>query len=232
MPNHYPQAIKLYRIAGFLSSTYVVLFLLYVLGITKTYQIPDWNQEYFALIIWFLLIAVLVLPVPAFSNKGRFHTFKMILNWALSPLRGVKFADTFVSLNILSFSVPLKDLQYTICYYTTLNFEKDDGSCKDHKQYSSVLIVVVLGLSMAILQCFRQAYDTGKFLMTPYFINTLKYAVSLTTALLAFQYKLGASSIQSAWLLFAVISTLFLHGWDVVMDWNLLQKNSKHPFLR
>lgn len=68
--------------------------------------------------------------------------------------------------------------------------------------------------------------------MTPFFFNTMKYVATLITAVLAFQYRLGDDKIQAAWLFFAVISSIYSYGWDIKMDWDLLQKNSKHPLLR
>jgi hypothetical protein len=32
--------------------------------------------------------------------------------------------------------------------------------------------------------------------------------------------------------LFAAISTIYSYAWDIKMDWGLLQKNDKHPYLR
>lgn len=68
--------------------------------------------------------------------------------------------------------------------------------------------------------------------MTPFFFNTLKYAVSLVTAILAFQYKLEGTKILAAWLVFAAISTIYSYAWDLKMDWALLQKNDRNPYLR
>lgn len=67
--------------------------------------------------------------------------------------------------------------------------------------------------------------------MTPFFFNTLKYGASLVTSVLAFLYKLNPN-ILPAWLLFAAISTIYSYVWDLKMDWGLLQKNDRHPYLR
>ena len=68
--------------------------------------------------------------------------------------------------------------------------------------------------------------------MTPFFLNTLKYAATICTAVFSFEYKLGADKIQAAWLLFPVISLFYSFIWDLKMDWDLLQKNTKNKFLR
>lgn len=132
----------------------------------------------------------------------------------------------------VSMATPLKDFSYTICYYTEINFDSNDNPCNDANRVSVVLIVVVSALSYRIIQCIRQGYDKGEYFLTPFFFNTLKYASSLITAVLAFQYKLEGSKILAAWLLFAIISTIYSYVWDLKMDWGLLQKNDRHPYLR
>ncbi len=94
------------------------------------------------------------------------------------------------------------------------------------------MIVAVSVCSIRIIQCIRQGYDKGEYFMTPFFFNTLKYLATLLTAIFAFYYKLGASDIQAAWLLFAIISSFYSFFWDLMMDWDLLQKNNLHPLLR
>ena len=68
--------------------------------------------------------------------------------------------------------------------------------------------------------------------MTPFFFNSIKYLVTILTAVFAFEYKLGTDSVQTAWLLFAVISTIYSFSWDLKMDWDLFQSNDVHPLLR
>jgi hypothetical protein len=113
-----------------------------------------------------------------------------------------------------------------------MNFESSDNPCNDTNRISVVLIVAVSALSYRILQCLRQGYDKGEYFMTPFFFNTLKYAASLITAILAFQYRLVGSSLLAVWLVFAAISTIYSYFWDIKMDWNLLQKNDRNPCLR
>lgn len=121
-PNHYPQAVNIYRIAGLHSTVFVTLFLFYVLDITDIYKIPGFTEEYFAGISWLLFIGFLCLPIPAFSNKGRYFVFTLIYDSITSPFRGVAFPVIWMTDQAVSMAVPLKDLEYTICYYTELDF--------------------------------------------------------------------------------------------------------------
>ncbi len=94
------------------------------------------------------------------------------------------------------------------------------------------MIVAVAALSYRIIQCIRQGYDNGEYFCTPFMFNTLKYVFALATAVMAFEYKLEGSKVLVAWLILAGISTIYSYAWDIKMDWNLLQKNDKHPCLR
>lgn len=136
---------------------------------------------------------------------------------------------------VVSMATPLKDFSYTVCYYTEMNFQSNENPCNDNNRVSVVLIVAISALSYRIIQCMRQGYDKGEYFCTPYFLNTMKYATSLITAILAFQYRLQqgqANSILPAWLVFAGISTIYSYAWDIKMDWGLLEKNDRHPLLR
>lgn len=156
----------------------------------------------------------------------------LFIDSVLSPFRGVTFPVTWMTDQAVSMAVPLKDLEYTICYYTELDFKSSNNVCQDASRISTVLVVAVSVCCIRMIQCMRQGYDKGEFFMTPFFFNTIKYAVTLCTAVAAFEYKLGADQIQTIWLLFAIISSVYSFAWDLKMDWDLLQKNRFHPFLR
>jgi len=44
--------------------------------------------------------------------------FKLMIDSILSPFQGVTFPITWLTDQAVSMAVPLKDLEYTICYYT------------------------------------------------------------------------------------------------------------------
>lgn len=109
-PDHYPQAVNICRIAGFHSSVFVILFLLYVLDVAGIYQIHGFGQQNFALISWGLFALFLFMPLPIFSNKGRYFVFGLVIDSILSPFKGVTFPVTWLTDQAVSMAVPLKDL--------------------------------------------------------------------------------------------------------------------------
>ncbi len=140
---------------------FVILFLFYVMDITRIYHVPGFTEEYYALISWGLYVGFLFLPVPFLSNKGRFFVISLFIDSLLSPFRGVTFPVNWMTDQAVSMAVPLKDLEYTICYYTELDFKSSYNICQDASRVSTVLIVAVSVCSMRIIQCMRQGYDKG-----------------------------------------------------------------------
>lgn len=188
--HHYSKSVEIFKFAGLHSSLFLILFLLYVLDLTNIYSISSFKQEYFSLLSWGIFLVTLFIPLPIFNHKGRIFAFKLLFESILSPCKGVTFPIVWMTDQAVSMAVPLKDFSYAICYFTEINFESNDNPCNDTNRVSVVLIVAVSALSYRIIQCIRQGYDKGQYFMTPFFFNTLKYAASLITAVLAFQYKL------------------------------------------
>ncbi len=129
-------------------------------------------------------------------------------------------------------AIPLKDLEYTICYYAELDFKSTYNVCLDTNRISTVLVVAVSICSVRMVQCMRQGYDKGSYFCELEFLNTIKYAFSLITLTLSFLWKAGDNTIFNVWIVFACLSTLYSYIWDLKVDWALFEKNSPHRFLR
>lgn len=82
------------------------------------------------------------------------------------------------------------------------------------------LLVIIIAVSYRILQCLRLGWDHG-FFCESHMFNTIKYGLSLGSAVLAYVYKLN-SVLLPAWLAISIISTLYAYVWDLKMDWGLL----------
>lgn len=60
----------------------------------------------------------------------------------------------------------------------------------------------------------------------PTIINTIKYCLAIAVAIISF---IGSNSLSFTiiWITVATISTVVSFGWDLKMDFGLLQKDSK-----
>ncbi len=72
------------------------------------------------------------MPLPIFNHKGRIYALKLIGKSLISPLIGVDFTIIWMTDQWQSLTTPLRDLSYTICYFTRLDFDKPTiNPCKD-----------------------------------------------------------------------------------------------------
>ena len=91
--------------------------------------------------------------------------------------------------------------------------------------------MVVLAVSYRILQCIRIGYDTGQFWCKPQMFNTIKYILSLLSAILAYISNSDPTKIIF-WISVSTVTTIYSYYWDLKMDWNLLECSDKSILLR
>jgi hypothetical protein len=133
----------------------------------------------------------------------------------------------------ISMATPLRDLAYTACYYTRLDFDVIAvNPCKNSSTFEVVLLCVLIALTYRVLQCIKLGNQQGKYLCTPHMANTLKYLASLTTAIISYVYNLGYINLLWLWIFTSAISTIFSYVWDLKYDWGLLEDNPKSWLLR
>jgi hypothetical protein len=75
-------------------------------------------------------------------------------------------------------------------------------------------------------------YQEGKFFMTTYMANAIKFFVSLVTAILSYVYNLGYPNLLGIWIITSFASTIYSYYWDLKYDWVLLEPNCKYWLLR
>lgn len=189
---------------------------------------------FLVLIILAFLFTYFFTPLPIFNWRGRLYGLKLILISIGAPLLGVTYPVIWLTDQSVSLVSPLKDLAYTICYFTQLDLQdiSAKNTCSDSSRPYVVFLFGAICYSLRAIQCLRQGYDAPKYLFTPPFFNTIKYLFSIVTISLSFAYKAGSESILYAWIISASISTLYSYFWDLKMDWGLLQADAPYKLLR
>jgi hypothetical protein len=191
------------------------------------------SPEYMVSIIWAGLVTYLFLPLPIFNYEGRLYTLKLLFRCLVSPVMGVEFSIVWMTDQWISMATPLRDLAYTVCYYTRLNFSTPSvNPCKNSSTFEVVLLVVVISLSYRMLQCIRLGISQNSYFCSLNFANTIKYLLSLAASIISYIYNLGYANLLYVWIVFSAISTFYSYYWDLKNDWNLLQPNSKNVLLR
>ena len=122
---HYSNSVTIFKVAGLHTSIYLILFSIYILNLTSVISLYGFDKVYLALISWLTFVAFFVFPFQMFDYKGRLYALKLFGRSLLSPFRGVTFPIAWMTDQFVSSIIPLKDLAYTICYYTKLDFSGD-----------------------------------------------------------------------------------------------------------
>lgn len=92
------------------------------------------------------------------------------------------------------------------------------------------LLVIIIPVIYRFLQCLRWGYDQG-FWCTNHLFNSIKYAISFSSAMLSYFYKIN-SALLPGWIVVSAISTLYSYYWDLKKDWALLEPNCRNFLLR
>jgi hypothetical protein len=113
----------IFRLAGFFTTIFLVMFLLYLLSLTSLIHtfLPLY---YFPLLPYVLLGGYLFIPLPIFNYRGRLYMLKLVLKCFLAVFRGVDFPIIWMTDQWISMITPLRDLSYTVCFYTKIDFSK------------------------------------------------------------------------------------------------------------
>ena len=173
--------------------------------------------------MWFALGIYIVIPLPIFNYEGRLYAGKLLAKALASPIIGVDFAVAWMTDQWISMATPLRDLAYTVCYFTRLDFDVVNvNPCKDHSSFEVTMLVIVIAISYKILQTVRVGFQEGKYWMTTHMANTAKFVISLITAILSYFYNLGHPNLLGIWIIASFISTIYSYLWDLKYDWALL----------
>lgn len=194
-------------------------------------------KEYAPLVCWVFFLSYLFFPsFKYFNGEGRLYFFKLIKNLFLYSFLNVDFTMTWATEQFLSFVIPIRDVEFSFCYYIEKISVGDDSLyCSYTERLSMSLIITVLPLALRIVQCLRIMYQKHhSFAFGSDFFNALKYLTTMITVIFSFFYSMEQKSdlYFTLWVVFAILSTVYSYFWDLKMDWGFLESSSKHKYLR
>ena len=144
----------------------------------------------------------------------------------MSPCRKMSFLISWLTDQTVSFVIPIKDMGYTLCFYTADfsggNAYQVNKDCTYNNKIVSFVIVYLIALVPLLFrmaQCFRQArQDTGKFIGHLQMWNFGKYFASVLTATMSFVYAFNnEDKYEIIFILCSIFSTLYAYYWDLVI---------------
>lgn len=178
-----------------------------------------------------LVIIILICPFNIIYRSSRFFFLTCLFHCICAPLYKVTLQDFFLADQLTSQVQAIRSLEFYICYYGWGDYKQRQNTCKSSDVYNTFyFIVAVIPYWSRFLQSLRRLYEE-KDPMQGY--NGLKYLVTITaiTTRTAYSLYMGFNwKIISG--IFSAIATIYGTYWDLVVDWGLLQRQSKNRWLR
>ncbi|XP_031263867.1 phosphate transporter PHO1 homolog 10 [Pistacia vera] len=177
------------------------------------------------------LIVLLFCPFNIIYRSSRFFFLKSLFRCVCAPLYKVTLPDFLLADNLTSQVQALRSIELYVCYYGLGEYSERQNKCHSHGIYNVFYFVIaVIPFWLRFLQCLRRLCEE-KDAVQGY--NGLKYFLIIIAVLIrtAFELKKGTNWLVLA-LISSAIATAMSTYWDIVVDWGLLRRRSKNPYLR
>ncbi|ESQ28297.1 hypothetical protein EUTSA_v10018151mg [Eutrema salsugineum] len=178
-----------------------------------------------------IVLCILFCPFNIIYRSSRLFFIRTLVHCICAPLYEVTLPDFFLADQLTSQVQAIRSFELFICYYGLGEYLQRQNKCHSHGVYNAFYFVVALiPYWLRFVQCIRRACEEKD---TIHGYNALKYMLTIIAVIIrtAFELKKGRN-----WMILALISSGVAAGmntfWDIVIDWGLLRKNSKNPYLR
>ncbi|XP_069772266.1 xenotropic and polytropic retrovirus receptor 1 homolog [Narcine bancroftii] len=201
------------------------------------------------LVLYGFMVLLLVNPTKTFYYKSRIWLLKVTLRVLTAPFHKVGFADFWLADQLNSMGPVLLDLWSLICFYGfDVNWENNQGLLSppadkfitSGNSYGMTCFIQCLPPWIRFTQCLRRYRDSRNAF--PHLANAGKYSTVFIMVTFAALYStekersqltIGVKVYFYLWAVTTCVSTIFTIGWDLKMDWGLLDKKTKeNKFLR
>ncbi|KAK1780757.1 EXS family-domain-containing protein [Copromyces sp. CBS 386.78] len=190
----------------------------------------DWEEMYlyYPVILIGVSLLILFFPAPIFYHRARRWFLYSHYRLLLAGLYPVEFRDFFLGDIWCSLTYASSNIALFFCLYAN---EWDQPSMCNSSHSRLLGFFNALPPIWRALQCIRRYYDTKN--VFPHLVNCGKYMCTIITAVLLSLYRFNGSKPNLAvYITFACINACYTSIWDLFMDFSLLQKHVRHPFLR
>ena len=181
--------------------------------------------------MWIILLVYVFYPFKTmFNPEGRRWMYIMIYGSFWGYLFTLESRFTFFIDQIPSLATPIRDLDYSACYYYHLFLYDLEYEC----DYKNSIISVLPSTIPFLIKCLhyvKRSYDRGEFYNTEDFWNFLKTLQAAQVGLFSFLGKQNEKYF-TIWILSAIVSTIWQNWWDLKKDFLFFESNSKYKFLR
>ncbi|KAI3452277.1 hypothetical protein Pfo_008942 [Paulownia fortunei] len=170
-------------------------------------------------------------PFNIIYRSSRFFLIRCAWHCVCAPLYKVTLPDFFLADQLTSQVQAFRSLQFYVCYYGWGYFKTRSNKCLDSNVYEILYIVVaIIPFWSRVLQCLRRLFEEKDPMQG---LNCLKYFSTIVALVMRTIYDLRKGVF---WKIMAAstsgVTTIYNTYWDIVIDWGLLQRNAKNPWLR
>ncbi|KAM3145495.1 hypothetical protein pb186bvf_002269 [Paramecium bursaria] len=242
---HFSTVAEVLKRAGYLSAIYLTIFTLYSLqaegiGFFKFQDMFNLSLQFFPtdllpLIIWITLFIYFLIPTRYYFNgQGRRWMFRMF--YGVIYLHAIKYEAryTFILDQICSLILPMRDIDYTICYYYhqyALGQDRQEVNCYFQNRLSGALIAII-PFSLKCIHDLTRAKSKGAFWGTDEMKNFFKNLLAVLISVLFYLQNNSHRFFKYAWIPAALSYSFIQFYWDMKREWLLLEPGSKNKFLR
>ncbi|CAN1815529.1 Phosphate transporter PHO1 homolog 10 [Linum perenne] len=171
-----------------------------------------------------VVAAILLCPFHMLYRSSRFFFVRCLFRTLCAPL--FKLAD-----NLTSQFQAFRYLELYICYYGLGEYSRRQEKCHSHGIYNALyFIVAIIPFWTRFMQCLRRFLEERDPMHA---VNSIKYLSTIIAVVLRtiFELKKGNTRMVLG-LISSAAATAINTYWDVAVDWGLLRRNSKNPYLR
>ncbi|GLU11050.1 hypothetical protein SLE2022_278220 [Rubroshorea leprosula] len=178
-----------------------------------------------------IVLLITFCPFNIIYRSSRFFLIRCALHCLLAPFYKVTLPDFFLADQLTSQVQAFRSLEFYVCYYGWGDFRRRSNRCREsHIFQVFYIIVAIIPYWFRFVQCLRRLFEEKDKM---HGINGLKYLSTIIAVALRTIYDLNKGK---TWLIAAAVSsgiaTIGSTYWDIVIDWGLLQRNSRNPWLR
>ncbi|XP_028794204.1 phosphate transporter PHO1 homolog 10-like [Neltuma alba] len=173
-----------------------------------------------------LVLLITFCPFDIIFRSSRFFFMKCLFRSICVRLPDFFFADQITS-QVQAF----RNFELYICYYGLGEHSRRQEKCQSRGVYNTLSFIIgVIPFWFRLSQCMRQLYDEGDIIRAWHGLNYLFTILALLSRT-AFELKKGVTWKVLA-LITSSVTVIQNTYWDIFVDWGLLRRHSRNPYLR
>lgn len=200
---------------------------------TKKYEILT---ELVPLALVTVVFLITICPFNIIYRSSRFFLLHCAWHCVCAPLYKVSLPDFFLADQLTSQVQGFRSLLFYVYYYALGSFTTRSNAFLTDKDNENdtydilEIVVAIIPFWSRLIQCLRRLFEEKDLSQG---LNALKYLSTIVALVMRTLYSQNRGTF---WKIMAAstsgITTIYNTYWDIVIDWGLLQRNSRNPWLR